>query len=183
MMKKALYLLGEFSDQDIDWLIEVGQQRSLAPGQVLIHQDSSIEDIFIILQGQFRVSVESGEEIAVIGNGEIVGELSFLDSRPTQATVTAIEDSIVMAVEKSRIDGRLKTDGRFASRFYRALGILLADRLRDSVSQLAYGSLKETPLVKMGAPSPLSSLINLISLQSDSKEFVSDYLINQHLHS
>ncbi|MBJ78716.1 MAG: cyclic nucleotide-binding protein [Acidiferrobacteraceae bacterium] len=143
MMKKALYLLGEFSDQDIDWLIEVGQQRSLAPGQVLIHQDSSIEDIFIILQGQFRVSVESGEEIAVIGNGEIVGELSFLDSRPTQATVTAIEDSIVMAVEKSRIDGRLKTDGRFASRFYRALGILLADRLRDSVSQLAYGSLKE----------------------------------------
>jgi hypothetical protein len=44
-----------------------------------------------------------------------------------------------MAVAKTRVDGRLRTDAGFSSRFYRALGLLLADRLRDSVGHLAYG--------------------------------------------
>jgi hypothetical protein len=36
----------------------------------------------------------------------------------------------------------LKSDFGFASRFYRALGVLLAYRLRDVTAQLAYGQEK-----------------------------------------
>jgi hypothetical protein len=45
-----------------------------------------------------------------------------------------------MAVTRSRLDGKLRSDPWFASRFYRALGILLSSRLRNTVAELAYGS-------------------------------------------
>lgn len=141
-MKKVLYMLGEFTDQDIDWLISTGQREHIAQGRVLIQQGQPVEEIFFVLRGQLEVSIEDVGEIARIGSGEIVGELSLLDSRPPNATVTALEDSVVMAVAKARVDGRLRTDTGFSSRFYRALGLLLADRLRDSVGHLAYGMQK-----------------------------------------
>ncbi|MAF07446.1 MAG: cyclic nucleotide-binding protein [Acidiferrobacteraceae bacterium] len=141
-MKKVLYMLGEFADQDIDWLISAGQREYITEGTVLIKQGSPVEEIFFVLRGQLDVSIEDVGEIARIGSGEIVGELSLLDSRPPNATVTALEDSVVMAVAKQRVDGRLRTDAGFSGRFYRALGLLLADRLRDSVGHLAYQSQK-----------------------------------------
>ena len=141
-MKKVLYMLGEFTDQDIDWLISTGQREHITKDAVIIQQGQPIEEIFFVLRGQLEVSIEDVGEIARIGSGEIVGELSLLDSRPPNATVTALEDSVVMAVAKRRIDGRLRTDTGFSSRFYRALGLLLADRLRDSVGALAYGGQK-----------------------------------------
>ncbi len=139
-MKKVLYMLGQFTDQDMDWLIEVGHRDHVPEGGVLIREGEPIENIFFVLQGHFVVSAHGIGEIARIGDGEIIGELSFLDSRPPNATVTAQGDSVVMVVSKSRIDGRLRTDTAFSSRFYRGLGLLLADRLRSSVSQLAYGN-------------------------------------------
>ena len=141
-MKKVLYMLGEFTDQDIDWLISTGQREHITQGSVLIPQGQPVEEIFFVLRGQLSVSIEDVGEIARIGSGEIVGELSLLDSRPPNATVTALEDSVVMAVAKQRVDGRLRTDTGFSSRFYRALGLLLADRLRDSVGHLTYGMQK-----------------------------------------
>ncbi len=138
-MKKVLYMLGEFTDQDIDWLIGAGEREYVAEGSVLIQQGKPIGEVYFVLRGNFKISTVSSGEIARIGSGEIVGELSFLDSRPPTATVEALENSVVMAVPKQRVDGRLRTDTAFSSRFYRALGLLLADRLRDSVSQLAFG--------------------------------------------
>jgi CRP-like cAMP-binding protein len=96
-MKKVLYMLGEFTDQDIDWLISTGQREHITKGAVLIQQGQPVEEIFFVLRGQLNVSIENVGEIARIGSGEIVGELSLLDSRPPNATVTALEDSVVMA--------------------------------------------------------------------------------------
>ncbi len=138
-MKKVLYMLGEFTDQDVDWLIGAGRRQHVTEGTMLIQQGQPIEEVFFVLRGRFGVSIDGSVEIAQIGSGEIVGELSFLDSRPPNATVAALDNSIVMAVPKQRVDGRLRTDTAFSSRFFRALGRLLADRLRESVGQLAYG--------------------------------------------
>ena len=122
-MKKVLYMLGEFTDQDVDWLISAGRRQHVTEGTTLIQQGEPIEEVFFVLRGLFGVSIDGSVEIAQIGSGEIVGELSFLDSRPPNATVVALNSSIVMAVPKQRVDGRLRTDTAFSSRFYRALGL------------------------------------------------------------
>jgi CRP-like cAMP-binding protein len=68
----------------------------------------------------------------------MVGEMSFIDARPPSATVTAAQDSAVLAIPRPQLVAKLDQDTAFAARFYRALATFLSDRLRGTVSRLGY---------------------------------------------
>jgi len=142
-MRKALFLLGALDDRDIDWMISAGKQKRVAAGATLIHEGQEAESVFIVLDGAFavRISAAGGKEIARLRAGEIVGEMSFVDARPPSASVVAVEDSMVLSISRNVLNERLKTPD-FGARFYRALAIFLADRLRNTVAQLGYGKTK-----------------------------------------
>src|SRR4029077_17523029 len=71
--------------------------------------------------------------------GEIVGEISFVDSAPPSATVTAVSDGFVLFLDKKAMSRKLQSDTAFGCRFYRALAVFLADRLRATVRRMGYG--------------------------------------------
>jgi CRP-like cAMP-binding protein len=77
----------------------------------------------------------NGNEIARLSEGEIVGELSFLDARPPYASVEATEKSEVLKIMHSEVTNRFVRDPGFEARVYRSLGIFLASRLRQTVGQ------------------------------------------------
>jgi bacteriocin-type transport-associated protein len=141
-MRKVLFILGGLADSDVDWLVAHGTRRTCPPGTVLIHEGRPIEELFIVLDGRLSVTLAAGggAEIARLGAGEVLGELSFLDSRPPAATVTAIETAAVLGVPRVRLEEKLREDAAFAARFYRALGVFLASRLRQSQQRLGYGA-------------------------------------------
>ena len=140
-MRKVLFLLEAFVDADVDWLAEVGTRSGLEAGAVLIREGQPVTALFCVLEGELHVRVDAlgGKQVASLGSGELVGELSFLDSRAPSATVVAGRDSVVLAIPRDALSGRLESDQGFAARFYRALGLLLAARLRKTVHQLGYG--------------------------------------------
>lgn len=142
VMRKALLFLGILDDTDLDWMIDAGTTRLVPAGARLIAQGEPVQQLFVVLDGSFRVTVDEPTgrpvDIAVLRSGEIVGEISFVDSRPPSASVMANEDSLVLAVPASALRERLEQPA-FASRFYRAIAMFLADRLRTSVSRLGYG--------------------------------------------
>jgi len=70
----------------------------------------------------------------------MIGEMSFVDSRPPGASVIAVDVSRVLAVPRSLLLRRLRESAPFAARFYHALAAFLADRLRNTVATLGYGS-------------------------------------------
>src|SRR5271166_4805466 len=80
--------------------------------------------------GRAQASTEGYGLIARMGAGEIVGEVSLVDSAPASATITARGDSYALFLDKKILLERLEREDGFASRFYRALAIFLADRLR-----------------------------------------------------
>lgn len=137
-MQRALFILGVLEDEDVDWLVAVGQRQELVPGSMLIQEGEANDHIFLILDGNLEVSVASPERraIAELARGEVVGEMSFVDGQPPSATVTAQQPSIVLAIDFAQLRQQLLQDARFASRFYRALAILLSSRLRSTVKHL-----------------------------------------------
>jgi CRP-like cAMP-binding protein len=143
MMRKVLYILGQFGEEDIEWLGSVAAKKYLKPGEILIKQGEPLDTVYIVLEGSLSVSAQIGDsthEIARLGSGEIVGEMSFIDVRPPLATVAALERSLVLAIHASSLTAKLKQDATFASHFYRALALFLSSRLRDTVGMLGYGS-------------------------------------------
>jgi CRP/FNR family transcriptional regulator, cyclic AMP receptor protein len=135
-MRKALYILGILDDEDANWLASNGKARRISTGTVIIQQGVPSNSIFILIDG--KLVVHSAKiEIAKLFAGEIVGEISFVDSRPPSATVTAAVDSQVLEIEKATLRNKLQKDLGFASRFYLSLATFLADRLRVSTARLS----------------------------------------------
>jgi bacteriocin-type transport-associated protein len=141
-MRKALFILGILNDNDLEWLLTTGRRETVATGTVLIQEGHAVEAIYIVLEGTFGVTVGAtdGQEIARLLSGEIVGEISFVDARPPSATVKAVENSLVLSVPRRQLAAKLEQDTAFAARFYQALAVFLADRLRSLTSRLGYGA-------------------------------------------
>ncbi|TVQ10301.1 MAG: cyclic nucleotide-binding protein [Leptolyngbya sp. DLM2.Bin27] len=137
-MKRVVFILGVLEDEDVDWLIDAGQRQELQPGDMLIREGEPCDQLFLILDGSLEVSVAAlnTSPIAQLSTGEVVGEMSFVDGQPPSATVTALQPSIVLAISCSQLRHKLQQDIWFASRFYRALAILLSSRLRSTVKHL-----------------------------------------------
>ena len=138
-MRKALYILGQLNDADVQWLVQHGQRRSLAPGEIIIHEGAPVDALFITIEGALAVTLRNGTEVARLGAGELVGEIAFIDTAPPSATVAAVIRSTVLAVSKIDLQQQLGADPSFAARFYKALAVFLADRLRSTTRQLGYG--------------------------------------------
>jgi CRP-like cAMP-binding protein len=141
-MRKAMYLMGVLDDSDINWMAEKGSVKALDRGTVLIKQGEPVEWMFLLLEGNLSVSVGT-RQVASLFSGELVGEISFVDSRPPSATVTTSEKSRVLAIPRSALQEKLSRDFRFSAHFYRALAVFLAERLRNTTSMLGYGDAKQ----------------------------------------
>ena len=99
-----------------------------------------VDSLFFVTHGNFSVSTGgAGHTVATVGAGEVLGEISFVDRRPPTATVTALEDADVLAIPKTTLSDKLLEDPGFASRFYRAIAVFLAHRLRTTLLQLGEG--------------------------------------------
>lgn len=144
-MKRVLFVLGHLSDSDIEWMIENGTKNTYYAGQHLVTQGEAIEDIHIVLTGNLRIFSEDrpGLDIAQIGSGEIIGEMSFLDERPPSVSVVATDDCSVYSISLERMKQYMEVNTRFAARFYYSIGLFLSDRLRKTTSRLGYGSVEE----------------------------------------
>jgi len=137
-MRKALYLMGILNDSDVQWIADHAVKSVVPAGAVLIEQGVAIGHLYILLDGRVSVQLANGVEVAVLMTGEIVGEISFVDSRPPLASAVAQVPSLVLAIEKAVLQRKLDADGQFGSRFYKALALFLADRLRSTTGRLGY---------------------------------------------
>lgn len=143
-MRKALHLLGILDDVDIDWLATHGRVLPLSAGTVLIHEGKPIDSLYFLLDGELRVAVGSqNQHIATLLPGEIVGEISFVDSHTPSASVLATKDSQVLGISRDLVSVKLGQDQGFATRFYYAIARFLADRLYVTVGRFGYGSARQ----------------------------------------
>ena len=73
----------------------------LAAGQVLLVPGQTNNTIYIILSGRLRIQSKESEvePIAVLGEGECVGEMSMLGDAPVSAYVIAATDCKLLAID------------------------------------------------------------------------------------
>ncbi len=137
-MRKVLFILGQLSDADVEWLANVGQRVDIAANRCVIEQGKPVSELFIVLEGSLSVSKAGTGEIARIGSGEIVGEMSFIDQRPPSASVITLTPTRLLSLSRTTLDSKLAADAQFASHFYKAIATFLADRLRGTVARMGF---------------------------------------------
>ena len=81
-----------------------------------------------------------GDPIALLESGEIIGEMSLVDPAPTTVSVEVAADTTLLRIPNAVLREKLDSDPGFASRFYRALCVFLADRMRHATQRMGYGA-------------------------------------------
>jgi CRP-like cAMP-binding protein len=137
-MQKIHYIFGQLRDDDVRWLGEVGVRVPFRANDVLVEVGHDSEKLLFVLAGKLAIVV-NGTTIAHLGVGEVAGEMSFVDSHPPSATVVALTNGRTLAIDKHRLLTRAEQDPEFGMRFYRALSIFMADRLRHTTARIGYG--------------------------------------------
>lgn len=138
-MRKVLFILGQLSDGDVEWLSKAGTRERVAAGTRLIEEGRQIGHMYILLDGKMSVSIKGLGTVATLSSGEIMGEMSLIDARPPSASVSAESDCVVLAISRATLNDKLAQDVGFAARFYKAIATFLSDRLRGTVQRLGYG--------------------------------------------
>ena len=138
-MRKALYILGELTDEDIVWMATVGERLAIPPATTLIHAGMPIDHLYLVIEGQLSVRADPSHVIAELGPGDILGEMSLVEKRPPSVSVLSESACELLAIPQAALAAELASNLGLAARFYRALAIFLSDRLRGTVSRLGYG--------------------------------------------
>ena len=166
-MRKVLYIFGLLTDADVEWIARTGVRRRVREGEVLIQEGRPIESVIFLLQGEFLVTAQAAGEVARLGVGEIVGEMSFVDSSPPSATVTAVGECLALFLDKEIVARKLEADVAFGCRFYRALAIFLADRLRGTVRRMGYGAVQDLDMQTLAKDELDLGILDTVSMAGD----------------
>lgn len=108
-------------------VLGIGEIKTIPKSCKLIKQDERDKDVYLVLEGEFDVEV-NGRGVGRRGAGEILGEMAVVDpSSKRSATVSALEDSVVLHIEDRKFC-------QFADKYpriWRNIACEIANRLRQ----------------------------------------------------
>jgi CRP/FNR family transcriptional regulator, cyclic AMP receptor protein len=103
-------LLEGVPEEDVRRLLSIARRRRFSRGEVVFHQDDPADTLHLIDKGRFAVRVQTalGDTaiLAVLGPGEMFGELALLEDQEARrtATVAALEQAETRSVHRLDFD-------------------------------------------------------------------------------
>jgi len=119
-----------------DWALVADKSRQIpfAKGDTIIHAGRQPRHVFIILSGKARIESNPGVKLAQVTEGDICGEMSFLEGTIASASVIAETDVEALAIEWAKLQQLFDLYPHLGSRFYRSLSLNLSRRLRRQLN-------------------------------------------------
>ena len=122
-------LFERMSPEEREELRGMMSQTTLRRGEVLFNEGDSGDRLYILLTGKVKLghtSVDGRENLlAVLGPGEVVGELALFDPGPRSTTATAVATTELLALEHNQLMGFIDSHPTLAKDMLRALAVRL----------------------------------------------------------
>ncbi len=120
--------------------------KTYKDGDVIVQEGTESREMYVVQSGQVKVVKGDGSSeavLAILKDGDMFGEMSLLDAKPRSATVKALGEARVLAIDHEMFLKRVRVDPTLALRVLRQMG----ERIRDLNSKLnaAIGRLDNVP--------------------------------------
>ncbi len=119
-------LLGTLDEEDLVRLARRSRLRRYRRGQVLFTEGDPADAVLIVAEGRLKVLViaDDGREhvVNIAEIGDTIGELALADAGPRSATVEALDETVVMVVDRVVVEEMIRERPEVAQRLLRALG-------------------------------------------------------------
>jgi NTE family protein len=108
-----------------------GEERTLAPGDVVFEEDAPSFSIFLVMAGEVAIE-RGGVEVARIPTNHSFGELGLLRDAPRSGAARAVGDVHLLELSRQGLHRMLEEAPLWAARLYRVLAESLAEYLHRS---------------------------------------------------
>jgi len=130
-------LFAALDDEDAEHLIASMTRSLMERGDILFHEGDQGDRLYVIAEGKIKLGRRSpdGREnlLAILGPGEMFGELALFDPGPRTATATAVAETQILALDNEQFTTFLEARPGVAANLLAAL----ARRLRRTNESLA----------------------------------------------
>jgi len=128
---KSIDLFRALPSEELAQIAEIAEEQPLAAGDQVFAQGEPGDALYLIVEGTVKVHLGQ-RELARLGQRDVFGEMAVLDSEPRSASVTAVEDAVVLRI------GRDDFRDIIGERPEIAMGVMkvLTRRLRQETSKL-----------------------------------------------
>ena len=176
-------LFNGFTLAQSDWVSQRLHCRTYPAGTSLIMAEQPGEVVYIIQNGTVKIHIEQADGtdviLAILGPGDVVGEMSLIDSSGRSASVLTLEESTLFWMSGSTFQECLNTNLAFAQNLVRILTVRvrLANELIQAMATLdVHGRVARQLLAfgeKYGKPGSDGNIVIPIRLtQSDIADLV-----------
>lgn len=149
-------LFGEMPPADLEAMLSVAAERRVGRGALIFQRGDAGSSMMAVLSGQVRIGSMSREgkqvTLAVLGAGDVFGELALLDGKPRSADAVALEDCGLLVIERADFLALLRGNAGLLA----GLLAMLCDRLRQASATVEDLALLDMPtrlarvLLKLG---------------------------------
>lgn len=145
-MNQTLSTVEKFNDADLEWIYQNGTDLHLNEHAEVMTAGQPVSSLMIVIEGMLEVLLPFGQreqQLAVLGPGEVIGDMTLLEDRPPSVTVKCRESTHLLVLPHSVLKTRFSEDPAFAGRFFEGLATKLSRRLRQASSRPAAATFNE----------------------------------------
>lgn len=138
-------LLNHFSifqaltDHEIKRLIPILKLKKYKAGQTILRKGEPGRNLYIIMSGRVEVIGKAGEKIAILGRGEVFGEMSLISGDPVGATIRVLDPVRIIRIKGPDFRRVLNTIPSLQMYFTRLLARRLQRRNLDWSEEFSSG--------------------------------------------
>ncbi len=137
---KSVELFSSLKDRALERVSSIAQEESHPRGANIFQHGDVGDKVYLILDGKVRIARQvpgMGEEaLAVLGAGQVFGEMALLDESPRSADALAHENCRLLAIAKEDLDDLLFRDKELAYEVLWSTVHMLVGRLRSTNDKL-----------------------------------------------
>ena len=146
-LREHSVMLQDFTPAEVDVLGSLMLHVRARPGQMLIVEGDANDWMMLLLQGTVDIGKRIGPEaepevrgdntrLAVLRTGSVLGEMSMFDGEPRYASCWALSEVEAAVLDRAAVARLIKARPDIGAKLLVALTQLLAQRLRNTSSQL-----------------------------------------------
>ena len=165
----------------LDWVARNTHRRSFEAGRNVMTIEQPGEAVYVIIEGSVKIHIEQGERdviLAILGEGDLLGEMSLIDSIGRSASAVTLENSTVLWMDKHTFNYMLDNFLPVARNLVKimAMRVRLSDQLIQALATLDVNGRVARQLlafaVKYGYPKDGATQIRIVLTQSDIADLV-----------
>ncbi len=141
---KKIPLFRDLSNSELIKVSNLVQKVSLNAGGKVFKRGEAGDAMYLVREGEVEVVVDKPEDdsneeavVAVLGEGELFGEMALVEGEPRSATVRARTEVKLFRIKKEYFMDLMQNDHEIAFKIYRRLTMVLSHRLRETTERLA----------------------------------------------